>query len=68
MNVGFYQGAASLAGLEQWQQLISHNIASSSIPGYKKKRDEFFLGRSGTNSDGDKHRLSEYPFRRDAAK
>ena len=36
MNIGLYQGAAALSGLEQWQQSISNNIAASSVAGYKK--------------------------------
>jgi len=36
MNIGVYQGASALESLERWQNLISQNIASSSIPGYKK--------------------------------
>ncbi len=36
MNIGLYQGAAALSGLEEWQQSISHNIAASSVAGYKK--------------------------------
>ena len=36
MNIGIYEGATSLNGLEKWQQAISSNIAASSVAGYKK--------------------------------
>jgi flagellar basal body rod protein FlgG len=36
MNVGIYQGASAIDSLERWQAVISQNIASASVPGYKK--------------------------------
>lgn len=36
MNVGIYQGAAAMSGIEQWQNAVARNLASSSVPGYKK--------------------------------
>ncbi len=41
MNIGMYQGAAALNGLEQWQQTIAQNLASSSVAGYKKTEISF---------------------------
>ena len=41
MNVGVYQGAASLSALEHWQQVISENIASASTAGFKKTESSF---------------------------
>ena len=35
MDVGIYQGATALSTLERWQDVISQNIANSSVPGYK---------------------------------
>jgi flagellar basal body rod protein FlgG len=35
MNVGLYQGATALDNMEKWQEVISQNIANSSVPGYK---------------------------------
>lgn len=63
MNVGVYQGAASLSALERWQEVISQNIASASVPGFKKTEASFasVLGgvtrlgadsRSGKDSNG----------------
>ncbi|MGF1449103.1 MAG: flagellar hook-basal body protein [Opitutales bacterium] len=36
MNVGLYQGAASLDSLEQWQNASAHNLAFASAAGFKK--------------------------------
>jgi flagellar basal body rod protein FlgG len=41
MNIGVYQGAASLAALERWQEAVSQNIAASSVPGFKKSEVSF---------------------------
>ncbi len=41
MNIGVYQGAASLAALERWQGIISENLAASSVPGFKKTEATF---------------------------
>ncbi len=41
MNVGVYQGAASLQALERWQEIISQNIAAASVPGFKKTEATF---------------------------
>jgi flagellar basal body rod protein FlgG len=41
MNIGVYQGAASLAALERWQSIISENLAASSVPGFKKTEATF---------------------------
>lgn len=41
MNVGVYQGAASLSALERWQEIVSQNIASASVPGFKKTDASF---------------------------
>ena len=41
MNVGVYQGAASLAALERLQEVISQNIASASVSGFKKTEASF---------------------------
>lgn len=41
MNIGLYQGAASLSALERWQEIISQNISASSVPGFKKTEASF---------------------------
>jgi flagellar basal body rod protein FlgG len=35
MNVGLYQGAAAIDTLDKWQEVVSQNIAASSVPGFK---------------------------------
>ncbi len=37
MNVSLYQAAAALNANARWQEVISDNLASSSIPGFKKQ-------------------------------
>lgn len=37
MNVSLYQAAAALNANSRWQDVISGNLASSSIPGFKKQ-------------------------------
>ena len=41
MNVGLYQGAASMQALERWQEAVSQNLASASVPGYKGTSVDF---------------------------
>jgi flagellar basal-body rod protein FlgF len=41
MNVGAYKGASALAAYEKWQEIISENLAASSVPGYKKSEVTF---------------------------
>lgn len=36
MNVGLYQAAAALTANSQWQDVVAENLASSSVPGYRK--------------------------------
>lgn len=57
MNVGVYQGAASLAALERWQEIISQNIASASVPGFKKTETAFASVLAETERLGDEGRL-----------
>jgi len=37
MNVSLYQAAAALNANSRWQEVISENLASSSVPGFKKQ-------------------------------
>lgn len=37
MNVGLYQAAAALNASARWQDVISQNLASGSVPGFKKQ-------------------------------
>jgi flagellar basal-body rod protein FlgF len=41
MNIGLYQSAASLTALERWQEAVTQNITSASVPGFKKRTIEF---------------------------
>jgi len=41
MNIGIYKSASALVALERWQQTISQNIASASVPGFKKSDGVF---------------------------
>jgi flagellar basal body rod protein FlgG len=37
MNVSLYQAAAALNANSRWQEVISENLASSSVPGFKRQ-------------------------------
>ncbi len=37
MSIGIYQSAATLSALERWQDVVSQNITSSQINGYRKR-------------------------------
>lgn len=55
MNIGVYQGAASLAALERWQGIISENLAASAVPGFRKSEATFASVLGGTlRSGGDR--------------
>jgi flagellar basal body rod protein FlgG len=41
MNIGLYQGAASMAASEKLQAIVSQHIASSSVPGFRKSEPAF---------------------------
>lgn len=57
MDIAIYKGAASLAAYEKWQEAISQNIASSSVPGFKKTE----MGFSAMDSDQTKlHASSKF--------
>ena len=47
MNVSLYQAAAALNGISRWQDVIGENLASSSIPGYRKQDLSFSAVQSG---------------------
>jgi flagellar basal-body rod protein FlgF len=47
MNVSMYQAAAALHANVQWQEAIADNLASSSIPGFKKQELSFGAVESG---------------------
>lgn len=41
MNIGIYKGAAALGAYEKWQEILSQNLASGSVPGFKKSDISF---------------------------
>ncbi len=41
MNIGVYQSAAALSALERWQDVVSQNITSGQVPGYRKRTIDF---------------------------
>jgi flagellar basal body rod protein FlgG len=47
VNVSLYQAAAALNANSRWQEVISENLASSSIPGFKKQDLSFSAVQSG---------------------
>jgi len=53
MNVSVYQAAAALGASSQWQELIANNLASSSVPGFKKQDISFEAVQSGLSAAGD---------------
>ena len=48
MNIGIYQSAASLSALERWQSVVTQNITSSSVSGYKKRVVDVFSENLGS--------------------
>lgn len=52
MNVGVYQGAAALSALERWQAILSQNIASASVTGFRKTEASFASVLGGTEHAG----------------
>ena len=47
MNVSLYQAASALNANARWQEIISENMASASIPGFKKQEISFEAVRAG---------------------
>ena len=47
MNVSLYQAAAALNANSRWQEMISGNLASSSVPGFKKQELSLAAVRAG---------------------
>ncbi len=52
MNVSLYQAAAALNANERWQEVIAQNLASSSIPGFKRQDVSFSAIQSGVMNTG----------------
>lgn len=47
MNVSLYQAASAMNAMDRWQETIAENLASSSIPGYKKQDFSFTAVQAG---------------------
>jgi flagellar basal body rod protein FlgG len=47
MNVSLYQAAAAMNANARWQEVISSNLAASSVPGFKKDEISFSAIESG---------------------
>ena len=47
MNVSLYQAAAAMNASSRWQELISENLAASSVSGYKKQELSFAAIQAG---------------------
>ena len=47
MNVSLYQAASALTAAARWQEVVSENLASASIPGYKKQELSFGTVEAG---------------------
>ncbi len=57
MNVSLYQAASALSASARWQEVLSDNLASASMPGFKKQNLSFSaveasqaLGRAGASA------------------
>jgi flagellar basal-body rod protein FlgF len=50
MNISLYQAAAALNANSRWQDVISQNLAASSIPGYKKQDLSFSAFQAGATN------------------
>jgi flagellar basal-body rod protein FlgF len=48
MNVSLYQAASALNANLRWQEVISENLASSAIPGFKKREISFSAVQGGS--------------------
>jgi len=57
MEIALYNSATSLASLQRWQEATTHNIAASSVPGFKGNQMSFqaiHSGMMGANTAGGK--------------
>jgi len=47
MNVSLYQAASALSANARWQEVLSQNLASASVPGFKKQELSFSAVQAG---------------------
>jgi flagellar basal body rod protein FlgG len=57
MNICLYQSAASLSALERWQDVVTQNISSGQVPGYKQRTIEFSTIEFGSLQPDSKARM-----------
>jgi len=50
MNVSLYQAASALHAMDRWQETIAENLASSSVPGFKKQDFSFAAVQAGLHA------------------
>lgn len=67
MNIGIYKSASALVALDRWQEAISQNIASASVPGFRKSEAVFEskaadLERYGASAGSVKEARGVMPF------
>jgi flagellar basal body rod protein FlgG len=64
VNVSLYQAAAAMNAQNRWQEVIAGNIASSSVPGYKKQDVSFSAFDAGMMPSGPAGRPQAYSLPR----
>ena len=63
MNISLYQAASALNAMDRWQETIAENLASASVPGFKKQDFSFaaleagLLPEAGANGTKGSHQL-----------
>jgi len=50
MNVSLYQAASALNAMDRWQETIAENLASGSVPGFKKQDFSFAAVQAGLHA------------------
>lgn len=58
MNIGLYQSASALSALERWQDVVTQNITSSQVSGYRKRTVNFSSQLGGELQTGPSGRLA----------
>ena len=67
MNVSLYQAAAAMNANARWQEVISENLASASIPGFKKQDMSFDAIQAGVMSQANPDARVQYNMPRATA-
>lgn len=62
MNVSLYHAAAGLTASNRWQEVISENLAASSIPGFKRQELSFAAIQAGMMSASARPGGAAQPF------